>query len=819
MSDGTSSPQQPDTDSSPVLDALDALDVALCVLNRDGTVIQGNPAWDRLMATSGTTPEPGEPIGASADGAPVNPVVRSIAGWVEGVRSGATCQVDVTRTMGDGPNACELAIRVKRLPGASGRLLITCHWVRDPREASEQGCGAGCTSACASATAGDPSGSAAGTAAPTVAVRSGAVQDWTEREPAALELPAPGLPAPGLPGSGMLAPSTLVANHTDSAITITDPDGVIEWVSDAFTKLTGFSREEAIGVNRLDLVHGPFLQSQAFEQFRSQVLAGRPASVESAQHRKDGSLYWSSWDVRPVSVDGRVVRLVAVERDITKRRRAEEQARQSLVRAQRLGAQLRAEKQLLTSVLGTIPHAVWWADHELRRLGCNEAFLRLRGLASIAEVIGRTEAELAADAADAADQASDSDAAADPSAAAAGRTAAEQINQLELEVLATGTAITDRKIVLTGAPGGQRTLLVSVLPRAEARQVAGVLGVAADLSEISELERQLAQTSRLESIGQLAAGIAHEINTPVQYASDNTRFVADSFGNVLRGLREVAELAGGDIEGDSDGDGDGDGDSDSDSDSDGAGGAGTHRPEVELRHRLRSLVEDLDLEFVAEEVPSALTQSLEGLDRVAQIVRAMKEFSHPGGERLPTELNRLVESTIQVCRNEWKYVAELNLDLDPAVGEVPCFEGDVKQAVLNLLVNAAHAIGERRRVEGTDALGTLCVSTHRNGAEVSLVVEDDGIGMDEAVRSRVFDPFFTTKEVGKGTGQGLNLAHSAVVTKHQGRILVSSEPMRGAVFTVVLPAPPVADETSEVDGSAGSVGSPGVTAQLREVAP
>jgi signal transduction histidine kinase len=266
---------------------------------------------------------------------------------------------------------------------------------------------------------------------------------------------------------------------------------------------------------------------------------------------------------------------------------------------------------------------------------------------------------------------------------------------------------------------------------------------------MTQLQQQVSQTSRLESIGQLAAGIAHEINTPVQYASDNIRFVTDAAQQMLHTLQMLQQTAASKAE----------------------------------------AWADLDLAFLANEVPGALTQSLEGLDRVAEIVRAMKDYSHPGGERLPTDLNRLVDSTVQVSHSAWKYAAELRQDLDPGLGEVPCYAGEIKQALLNLLVNASHAIEERRRVDGTDALGTITVKTARVGQEAVITVTDDGIGMDDQVRRRIFDPFFTTKPVGKGTGQGLALAHAAIVTKHHGRIEVTSTPMCGSTFTIVLPIP------------------------------
>jgi signal transduction histidine kinase len=313
-----------------------------------------------------------------------------------------------------------------------------------------------------------------------------------------------------------------------------------------------------------------------------------------------------------------------------------------------------------------------------------------------------------------------------------------------------------QRITVTEPGQPLQTFLLSVLPRLENRRMVGVLGVCTDITQAAELERQVSQTSRLESIGQLAAGIAHEINTPVQYASDNVLFLTDSFQSIFGALRALQELS-------------------------------QSCTDPALCARVDALLGDLDMDFLATEVPSALAQSQEGLDRVAQIVRAMKEFSHPGGERTPTDLNQLVDSTIQVSRNEWKYVAELEQDLDPSIGQIPCYAGDLKQALLNILVNAAHAVEERRRVQGCEVLGRLQVATRRTDTGVVITVSDDGIGMQEEVLRRIFDPFFTTKGVGKGTGQGLSLAHSAIVTKHHGRIDVTSEPLAGTVFSIVLP--------------------------------
>jgi PAS domain S-box-containing protein len=526
-----------------------------------------------------------------------------------------------------------------------------------------------------------------------------------------------------------------MAGHTADAIVIYRPDGRIDWVNDGFVRMTGYPPEEAVGARRIDLIHGPFTRTAEFTQLAEDLRTQQDTTVEFVTRTRAGVSYWVSMSVRAAVQDGRVVGQVGVERDITERRTAEERARRTLRRAESLGIALRHEKRLLSTVLGTIPHLVWWKNADLRYVGANSAYLSFRGLSSIAEVVGRREDQIEG---------------------GAGLGAA--VAELESAVLEARESITDHTVTVSPDDGRQRTFLVNVLPHFEGPDFAGVIGIGADVSQVADLERQLAQASRLESIGQLAAGIAHEINTPVQYVSDNTRFVAETFGDVLTGLGEIAELAHGD-----------------------AGDVAW------LRDRVTAVLDRLDLGFVADEVPSALTQSLEGLERVGGIVRAMKDFSHPGHGRADVDLNRVVETTVQVTRNEWKYLAELDLDLAPDVGAVPCFEGELKQVLLNLVVNAAQAIAERRRRETSDAIGRITVQTQRRGDHVVIAVTDDGIGMEESVRARAFDPFFTTKPVGQGTGQGLSLAHDIVVHKHGGRIEIVSAPGQGATFTVHLP--------------------------------
>jgi signal transduction histidine kinase len=176
----------------------------------------------------------------------------------------------------------------------------------------------------------------------------------------------------------------------------------------------------------------------------------------------------------------------------------------------------------------------------------------------------------------------------------------------------------------------------------------------------------------------------------------------------------------------------------------------------------------------------------EGVNRVAGIVRAMKRFSHPGpAEKIPTDIHQAIESTILVSRNEWKYVADLTTDFEPGMPLVPCIAGEFNQVILNLIVNAAHAIADA--IKGSGGKGAIRIGTRNNGGFAEIRVSDTGSGIPEAIRSKVFDPFFTTKPVGKGTGQGLAIAHSVIVQKHRGTIRFETENGKGTTFVIQLP--------------------------------
>ncbi len=283
-------------------------------------------------------------------------------------------------------------------------------------------------------------------------------------------------------------------------------------------------------------------------------------------------------------------------------------------------------------------------------------------------------------------------------------------------------------------------------------------GFVRDLREKKRLEVELRHAQRLESVGRLAAGIAHEINTPTQFVGDNVHFLEDAFQgvrSVLEAQRAVcAEAEHG-------------------------------QPAAATLAAARAAAEEADIDYLVTEIPKAIGQTLEGIGRIATIVKAMKEFAHPDTrEKASADINRALQCTLTVARNELKYVADVETEL----GDLPpvvCHLGDLNQVFLNLFVNAAHAIGDV--VRGSGAKGRIRVATRRDGDDVVISVEDSGCGIPAEIRGKVFDPFFTTKEVGRGTGQGLALARSIVVDKHGGSLSFESTVGKGTTFHVRLP--------------------------------
>lgn len=282
-----------------------------------------------------------------------------------------------------------------------------------------------------------------------------------------------------------------------------------------------------------------------------------------------------------------------------------------------------------------------------------------------------------------------------------------------------------------------------------------LLLVGVDMRQTKSLEVQLRHAQKMESIGQMAAGIAHEINTPMQYINDSLFFIRDAVKDLESVLQAQASVI--------------------------------KASEVKIKPRLlagiREVEKAADLGYLLENLPAAIERSISGVERVTQIVRAVKSFSR-STEFAACDLNECVRNTMEIARNEYKYCAEVRLDLEP-LPLVECNQGEINQVLLNLLVNAAHAIEDAKAIR--QGKGLITLRSFASGEWVVLEIGDNGCGIPESIRHRIFDPFFTTKKVGRGTGQGLTIVHNLIVKNHGGNIAIDTKEGIGTTFTVRLP--------------------------------
>ncbi len=280
-------------------------------------------------------------------------------------------------------------------------------------------------------------------------------------------------------------------------------------------------------------------------------------------------------------------------------------------------------------------------------------------------------------------------------------------------------------------------------------------------SEREGMQISLLHTQKLESVGQLAAGIAHEINTPIQFVSSNTDFLEESFKEIEKLVADYEQLLQG-IEKD--------------------------QAIENLAEKVVHIRQKADWEYLAEEIPKAIRQNREGLKRVASIVMAMKEFSHPGSEEKESRnLNDIIKTTGVVTRNEWKYVAKLEMNLDENLPPVMCYSDDIGQVFLNIIVNAAHAIEDKLGSNPDGVKGTIQVTSKATAGHVEVSIRDSGTGIPEKGLQKIFDPFYTTKKVGKGTGQGLAIAWNIITQKHGGELRVKTKEGIGTTFIMRIP--------------------------------
>jgi two-component system, NtrC family, sensor kinase len=378
------------------------------------------------------------------------------------------------------------------------------------------------------------------------------------------------------------------------------------------------------------------------------------------------------------------------------------------------------ERNVLRTMIDLIPAFIYAKDANSRFTACNMLVANRMGVAP-GELIGKTDFDFFP------------------------REMAEKFFADEQALLKSGKPLVDHEeIVYDKTRGVNRVILTSKVPLHDADgHLTGVVGTGFDITDRKAAEERMASSDRLESIGRLAAGVAHEINTPIQYLSDSVSFIRE-------GVKELLEY-------------------------------------IDALHAAmpQPPAPDENVEDLRKEMPPALTLVADGLSRIAEIVRSMKDFAHADQNEMgPTDLNRAIASTLTIARSEYKPVAEVETDY----GQLPpvtCHTSQINQVVLNLVVNAAHAIADKIKRSG--AVGKITVSTRVEGERVVIAIGDTGGGIPEDIRARIFDPFFTTKEVGRGTGQGLSIARNVIVKGHGGELDFTTELGKGTTFYIRLP--------------------------------
>jgi PAS domain S-box-containing protein len=382
------------------------------------------------------------------------------------------------------------------------------------------------------------------------------------------------------------------------------------------------------------------------------------------------------------------------------------------------------ERNVLRTMIDLIPAFIYAKDAHSRFTAANKLVAHRMGVEP-SELIGKTDFDFFP------------------------REHAERFFADEQALIKSGVPLIDREeLAFDKTRGKDRVIVTSKIPlRDEAGNLTGFVGTGFDITDRKDAEARMASSDRLESIGRLAAGVAHEINTPIQYLNDSVAFIRDGVGELLAYIDELHKL--------------------------------TPSPGAK----------NDDVDYMREELPPALSRVAEGLSRIAEIVRSMKVFSHADqNEMSDVDLNCSITSTLVVARSEYRDVADVETDL----GEIPrvlCHGGQINQVVLNLIVNAAHAISDNSK----GVRGKIVVRTREENGRVVISIEDTGGGIPESIRARIFDPFFTTKEVGRGTGQGLSVSRNVVVKGHGGELDFVTEPGKGTTFFVRLPVggPPI----------------------------
>jgi PAS domain S-box-containing protein len=503
----------------------------------------------------------------------------------------------------------------------------------------------------------------------------------------------------------------------------TTPDGRVLSVNPAFASSLGYDSPEEAIARATDIERQFYVDPCGRYEFkRLMEKTGIVQNHEFEAYRKDGSKVWLAVSARAICQDGAVIRYEGMCEDISARKKIENE----LLEAEQKYRGI-FDKAII-GIFQSTPHGRFLSVNRSMAFTCGYDSPE-EMVASITDIVSQFFV--------------------DPKKGLEFMLIMDKIGgvkNFECETLCKD--------------GSKIWLSMSIIAIRQKGVVVRYEGMCQDITERNLLQDQLLQAQKLESVGQLAAGIAHEINTPIQYIGDNVRFLRDAYQDIKILLADYERLLS---------------------------AANDNTLFRETIQEVAAAIKEVDTGYLLEEIPKAIDQTLEGITRVAAIVGAMKEFSHPDmKEKILLDLNHAINSTITVARNEWKYVAEMKTEFDPSLPLISCLPGEFNQVILNLIVNAAHAIADVVKKGGSEK-GTITVQTRNCTEWVEIRIQDTGTGIPKKVQPRIFDPFFTTKEIGKGTGQGLAIARSVIVVKHGGSIHFETVEGKGTTFIIRLP--------------------------------
>ena len=521
----------------------------------------------------------------------------------------------------------------------------------------------------------------------------------------------------------------LLAEHSADVIFTTDEHFHYTYISPAVERLIGYTPEEALGMSLFDILH------EASHSGIVQAMNERknPKKGESQKHTKtwnqqlrckDGSVIWAETVTTPLyDSTGNFKGILGVARNDTARKTAE----QALEQAHRDMAAILSAITAILVLVDENNRITHWNESAQQAFGFKQSATLGHSLDTLDITWNKRQVR-------------------DILAACRNSSEPQRLDDLHYV-----------------RPKGDDGLLgLTFYPV----QGGSVLLLARDITSARTQELRQAHEQKMQSIGRLAAGMAHEINTPIHYIGFNIKFLQDAFSDIAKLVLKYRELR-----------------------------FGLYEATESLDHKhaaasLAMMEKNMDLDYLLHEIPLALDNSSKGIEQIAAIVQAMKQLSHPGRMAgLPMDLvdvNSIIRNAVTVGTNEWKHHSKVVLDLEKDLPLVPAWGGELGQVLLNVLLNAAQA-NEEAASTAHGKRASIEVSTSSDADHVIVSVQDSGPGVPESLRDKIFDPFFTTKDVGKGSGQGLAIAHSIIVGQHGGTITVDTPAKGGARFRILLP--------------------------------